>query len=341
MNYIPGVQPRRAPLQRDSDPKTEQGNGMSQEDKTSERHPAGRFHVLTPTHNRGDLVGRAIESVQNQTSPNWEMLILDDGSADHTPAVLAEYESDPRIRSWRFDENRGVNAARNFLIERILETSDPGFVVILDDDDALHPEALERIERASAEAPEVRWFIANCHFPDGRKASQIRNPNEPLCYVIDNKLGDRLIGDVAHVFHTSIIENARFSADFWNAEEWWFYADLARRAKMHVLDFEAKTIDYLESGLTLSQPNRQHAALVFERKLERYEPFLNRAQRAKLEARLGRHLYASGERRRGLEKLRDAFFNWPLEHRTYVYGLQLLFGRLTKDDSSESASSTS
>jgi glycosyltransferase involved in cell wall biosynthesis len=298
-----------------------------------------RFYVLTPAHNRSELLQRAIESVEKQTNPNWEMLVLDDGSKDETPEVLARYASHPRIRSWRFDENRGVNAARNFLLERILESPEPGFVVILDDDDTLHPMMLEKLAEAARTAPEARWFIANCHFPDGRQASQIRNPEEPLCYVLDNKLGNRLIGDVAHVFHTSLVGSARFSRDFPNAEEWWFYADLATRAKMHALDFEAKTIDYLESGLTLTRPNRGRAAQVFERKLERYAPFLNRRERAKIEARLARHLYAADRRREGGAKLRAAFSSWPFEYRTYLYALQVLFRRDLGKGSDEEATS--
>lgn len=284
------------------------------------------FYVLMPTHNRAGLLPRAIESVQAQTYPNWVLLVHDDGSADDTPGVLQRFATDPRIETSRFDENQGVNAARNVLLERILAKPEPGFVVILDDDDTLAPRALEQLAEAADGAPEVSWFIAHCRFPDGRRVAQIKNPEQPICYVRDNKLGDRLSGDVALVFHTRIIGDARYSTDFPNAEEWWFYADLATRSKMHVVDFEAKNVDYLESGLTLSQPNRHRAAQVFEKKLERFEPFLDRPARAKMLARLGRHLIASGEAGAGFGRLRDAFRSWPFEHRIYVVALEALFG---------------
>jgi glycosyltransferase involved in cell wall biosynthesis len=282
------------------------------------------FFVLTPTHNRAERLEAAIESVRSQSHENWQHFILDDGSKDETPEVLARYADEPRIHSWRFDTNRGVNPARNFLLERILEKAEPGFVVILDDDDRLEKDALAGFAEAARTDPSALWLIGNCHLPCGERVSRIRKDRRSLCYVRDHKLGDHLSGDVAHAFHTSIIGSNRFIDSFPNAEEWWFYAGLATRSKMHVLDIHAKTVEYLEDGLTVRQPNKEHGAAVYALKLERFDRFLSRRQRASLEARLGRHLYAKGDRLQGLLNLARAFFHWPLEHRIYSYCLGIL-----------------
>ena len=281
------------------------------------------FYVLTPTYNRAKCLLDAIDSVRNQSYADWYLFILDDGSSDETPQILERFGANPKIHTWRFDVNRGVNAARNFLLERILDRKKDGFVVILDDDDRLEKDFLSRFARAALEAPSARWFIANCLYPNGSPITVVRGGSEPLCYVRDHKLGKRLSGDVAHVFHTSIIGDTRFSDAFANAEEWWFYAGIAERSMMYPVDFHAKTQEYLDDGLTVSQPNKGQDARVYSLKLERFDRFLSQRQRASLEARLGRHLYARGDRRGGLRQIWLAFCHWPLEPRIYQYVLEI------------------
>jgi glycosyltransferase involved in cell wall biosynthesis len=282
------------------------------------------FFVLTPTYNRAERLLSAIESVRNQSYADCHHFILDDGSSDETPQILDRFRADPQIDTWRFDVNRGVNEARNFLLERILEQEKAGFIVILDDDDRLEKDCLSRFAEAARAFPSGRWFIGNCLYPNGRAITQIRGGSEALCYVRDHKLGKRLSGDVAHVFHTSIIGDIRFSDDFPNAEEWWFYSALARHSMMYPIDFHAKTQEYLEGGLTLSQPNKGQDAKVYALKLKRFDRFLSQGQRASLEARLGRHLFAQGNRREGLRQIGRAFCHWPLEPRVYLYVLEIL-----------------
>jgi glycosyltransferase involved in cell wall biosynthesis len=76
--------------------------------------------VVIPTFNRANLLPRAIGSVLAQDHGNLEVIVVDDGSTDETPAVMAEQmASDPRVRYIRQDNagaptarNRGVQAAR-------------------------------------------------------------------------------------------------------------------------------------------------------------------------------------------------------------------------------------
>lgn len=100
--------------------------------------------VMMPVHNRADLIGRAIESVQNQTLTSWELVIVDDGSTDETRAVAQRYAaSDPRVRVFVNERNVGVSEARN----RVLRYSKGRFVTPLDSDDWFHPQRLERLLR--------------------------------------------------------------------------------------------------------------------------------------------------------------------------------------------------
>ncbi|MFH5824245.1 glycosyltransferase [Georgenia sp. AZ-5] len=69
--------------------------------------------VVMPVWNRGETVSTAINSVLNQSLKYWELIIVDDGSSDHTREVVRAYaREDPRVRLIEC-EHAGVSAARN------------------------------------------------------------------------------------------------------------------------------------------------------------------------------------------------------------------------------------
>jgi len=91
--------------------------------------------VVMPTHNRAALLTRAIRSVQHQTYPHLEIIIVDDASADNTREVI-ESLHDSRIRYIRHETNRGGSAARNTGIR----AATGQYIAFLDDDDAWEPD---------------------------------------------------------------------------------------------------------------------------------------------------------------------------------------------------------
>ena len=63
--------------------------------------------VVCPTYNRAHTLARALDSLLAQTDPRWVCHVLDDGSTDGTPELVARYGGDDRIRYHRHAENRG------------------------------------------------------------------------------------------------------------------------------------------------------------------------------------------------------------------------------------------
>ena len=87
--------------------------------------------VIIPTWNRVYCLANAIDSLVAQTYPNWEAIVVDDGSTDNTASLLAErYGSDRRIRCV-YQDNGGAAAARNYGLR--LATGD--YIAFLDSDD--------------------------------------------------------------------------------------------------------------------------------------------------------------------------------------------------------------
>lgn len=97
--------------------------------------------VIIPTYNRALLVQKAINSVIRQTYPNWELIIVDDGSDDETEEIIAtEYIIDNRIKYFK-KYNTGGAHSRNFGVNM---ATGP-IITFLDSDDTAEEKWLETI----------------------------------------------------------------------------------------------------------------------------------------------------------------------------------------------------
>ena len=95
--------------------------------------------VFIPVYNRAAYVGGAIESVLAQSFADFELLLIDDGSADESVAVIRRY-ADPRIRLVRNERNEGIPRTRS----KGVELARGEYFAVLDSDDQAPPRRLER-----------------------------------------------------------------------------------------------------------------------------------------------------------------------------------------------------
>jgi glycosyltransferase involved in cell wall biosynthesis len=93
--------------------------------------------VVIPTYNYGRFLRDAIDSVLAQTYPALEVIVVDDGSTDDTPQVLAEYGDRIRVIC---QKNEGAGAARNAGIA----AARGEYIAFLDSDDIMKAQKLER-----------------------------------------------------------------------------------------------------------------------------------------------------------------------------------------------------
>lgn len=97
--------------------------------------------VITPSYNSEKFIAETIQSVQNQTYSNWEMIIVDDCSTDNTTTIISSFsESDKRIKLLRLNTNSGTGIARN----TALNAATGKYIAFLDSDDLWKPEKLEK-----------------------------------------------------------------------------------------------------------------------------------------------------------------------------------------------------
>lgn len=105
--------------------------------------------IIMPSWNRAFTIGEAIQSVIEQSYPNWELLICDDASEDRTADVVRGFE-DGRIRYMRFQKSNGAGARNHGLRHAKGE-----YIAYLDSDNMWHPLFLDLMIRRLMGAPGV------------------------------------------------------------------------------------------------------------------------------------------------------------------------------------------
>lgn len=97
------------------------------------------FSIIMPVWNRAQIVKRAIQSVLNQTFPDYELIIVDDGSEDNLPVVIIPFLSE-KVLFYQIP-HQGVSVARNYG----LKLARYQIIAYLDSDNVWHPQFLERM----------------------------------------------------------------------------------------------------------------------------------------------------------------------------------------------------
>ena len=94
--------------------------------------------VIMPTYNHAKFIGKAIDSVLNQTYQNLELIIIDNYSEDNTEEIITSYKDD-RIKYLKFRNHGIIAASRNHGIKH----SHGEYIAFLDSDDWWYPEKLK------------------------------------------------------------------------------------------------------------------------------------------------------------------------------------------------------
>ena len=115
------------------------------------------FSIVIPAYNREKTVGRAIQSILDQTYENTEIIVVDDGSKDRTRECVDPFLSDNRV-TYLHQENGGAQRARN----NGLHHSKGEYIIFLDSDDALEQACLEKVVGVFQQDPEIGavYFLA-------------------------------------------------------------------------------------------------------------------------------------------------------------------------------------
>lgn len=126
-----------------------------------------KVSVIMPAFNSEKYIERSIKSVLSQTWPDLELIVVDDGSTDRTPAILRRLAAaDSRLRTLR-TENHGPAKARNAALKELADDAD--YVTFIDADDELLPDALSYALESAADGADLILFGFSIVEADGKE----------------------------------------------------------------------------------------------------------------------------------------------------------------------------
>ena len=189
--------------------------------------------VVIPTRNRATRLAAAVASVERQTWPSWELIVVDDGSVDDTPDVLASIaERNERVRVVRHDESQGGSAARNHGID--IARGD--ILAFLDDDDEWLPtklaEQLDYLDAHKDVAAVSCWHAIDDGDPLG--PALFRGPTS---VALDDLYWDNFTGSASFCMlrRPAFAREPRFDATLPSAQDWDVWLQCAGQARVGVV----------------------------------------------------------------------------------------------------------
>lgn len=179
------------------------------------------FSVIMIAYNRAALISDAIESVLAQTYPDFELIIVDDGSTDNTVAIAKKYQrKDNRIVIVKNKRNKGIPYTRN----RGNKIARGKYITVLDSDDEMMPELLEKTLHAFEQNPSATVVYPH-HIYQLKDTGQIqKDVIYPLIYLFSANI----IQNSGVSFKRAFIEknNISYNEAFKLAEDYEFWMQM-------------------------------------------------------------------------------------------------------------------
>ena len=250
-----------------------------------------RVSVYLPTHNRAELLHECIDSVLQQSFTDFELIVVDDGSSDHTPAVLAELAArDARIRVIRVPTSCGAPHARNLAIEAMRGEYATG----IDDDDLVLPWRLEQLLAAADD----RWAFVCTSFIFEKKVgtsksatSRVLNSHARII-TLDDILHRNIAGNQALIRVARLREVGGFDATLRSSQDYDLWTRLIARygpaRRLHGASYR------MRSGFTRTSITHSIARVLgAEQYRRKHERLMSRSH---LKSQLLLHYIANNER---------------------------------------------
>lgn len=192
-----------------------------------------KFSIITPTYKRAEKLLRAVESLQNQTYADWEMIIVNDSPHDTSYNDFSSSINDARIHYHINPRNMGVNYSRNYAISKI--SADSKWVIFLDDDDYFAPDALQTFYTLLLLHSDKKWFVTNRALKNGAPLTRFPKDETTYSYAWKYLLLKICKGDATHCIETKLlIQNSiHFSQHIKQGEEWFFFYQVGLHQKMY------------------------------------------------------------------------------------------------------------
>lgn len=254
-----------------------------------------RFTIFIPTYNRAKLLPRALASVEAQSFRDFEVVIIDDGSSDDSREIVEAWQAKVDFPvHYHYQENRGKPAAHNAGIER----AKGFFVVNLDSDDLLTPDALELLDRhwqaiPEADKPHFAGVEGLCAMLSDNSIAGDRFPSDVFdSDYLELRLKLHISGDKKNAIRTEVLREFPFPlfAGEKHIRQSVIWNRIARKYKFRYINEVIQLIEYQPDGLSAGAFWRrirspQSYRLTYRELVNDYPEFYSRGQNLKTMAK--------------------------------------------------------
>ncbi len=181
--------------------------------------------VITPVYNSAKFLKETIDSVIKQTYPNWELILIDDGSSDTSDKLCLEMsKTDPRIRFEKLPINKGAAFCRN----RATDLATGEYIAFLDSDDLWSPDKLEVQLRFMQDENCGVSFTTYLHVDEKGKSLNKRIVAMPfLSY--KKQYRNNYIGNLTGMYHARKIGKVH-SENLRKRQDWALWLEVIKRS---------------------------------------------------------------------------------------------------------------
>ncbi|POY38093.1 glycosyl transferase family 2 [Flavobacterium alvei] len=139
--------------------------------------------IAIPFYNTEKYLELAIQSIVDQTYQNWKLILIDDGSTDHSLSIARKFENDPRVTIYSDGQNKNMSFRLNEFAHKVTTK----YLARMDADDIMHPNKIEKQLQILELHPEIDVLGTNAYsineksiiegirlkFPEGEELSTV------------------------------------------------------------------------------------------------------------------------------------------------------------------------
>ncbi len=203
-----------------------------------------KISIIIPVYNTEKYVERSIRSVLGQTYRNMEIICIDDGSTDHSGAILDRLAAEDERMIVIHKVNEGVTEARNLALEKATGE----YIGFVDSDDYINPamysELVSAIEKSEADIATCNYYMAYDSYAERTRnyrsvPETSMNIRDFLIYIYERDVYKGVAGYLwTRLFRSSLIKKkyessllVQFNNQFLGADDVAFVADVNMRAR--------------------------------------------------------------------------------------------------------------
>lgn len=251
--------------------------------------------VIVPVYKVEKYLDRCVESIINQTYRNLEIILVDDGSPDHCPAMCDTWaERDSRIRVIH-KANGGLSDARN----TGMSVANGEYISFIDSDDWIAPRFYEKLlEAIERDGSDIATCTVEMLWEDGAPPKMLTEKIN--CVLVPNEAQAELLAEHKlkqpvwyKLYRTSLVKNIPFEKGKYHEDVFWSYQAVGTAKKISVLDYVGyyywqRKGSIMGEGYSIRRLDRVEAIC---RRYEYFEKYFPELKEAALSAVWGECIY--------------------------------------------------